>query len=144
MPPFSRRAFTFSGAAVTALGLSGCAGSGRSSPFGDAGLFSGLSERGGTKRSPTGLLARKDYDDVYGRMDGERYPMGAFQYETVDPVFLRQEVAYAGPETPGSIVVDPNARFLYRVENRGRESPRVSRRPFGLSHAAMACSSAWA
>lgn len=87
-------------------------------------------------RNSRQLLARRDYDDVYGRMDGERYPMQAFQYETVDPVFLRQEVAYAGPETPGTIVVDPNARFLYRVENRGRATRYgvgVGREGFGWS-----------
>lgn len=37
----------------------------------------------------------------------------------VDPRYRRQEVAYTGPEPPGTIVVDTGARFLYFVEGDG-------------------------
>jgi lipoprotein-anchoring transpeptidase ErfK/SrfK len=136
MPSVSRRAVTLGGAAASALGLSGCSGSGKSSPFPFGDCFSGPSGRGGFERSTTRLLSRKDYDEIYGRMDGERYPMQAFRYETIDPMFLRQEVAYTGLETPGTIVVDPDARFLYRVEDRQRATRYgvgVGREGFGWS-----------
>lgn len=38
----------------------------------------------------------------------------------VDPAFLPTLVAYAGPEQPGTIVIDTKARYLYLVEAGGR------------------------
>jgi lipoprotein-anchoring transpeptidase ErfK/SrfK len=38
----------------------------------------------------------------------------------IDPVFLRQEVIYHGPETPGTIVIDTPQKFLYLVQPGGR------------------------
>jgi lipoprotein-anchoring transpeptidase ErfK/SrfK len=38
----------------------------------------------------------------------------------MDPQFLRQEVAYAGKETPGTIVIDTPNHFLYLVETGGK------------------------
>jgi lipoprotein-anchoring transpeptidase ErfK/SrfK len=37
----------------------------------------------------------------------------------VDPVFLPQDVAYAGKEAPGTIVVDTRSKFLYHVGKGG-------------------------
>ena len=37
----------------------------------------------------------------------------------IDPVFRRQEVAYAGGQGPGTIVIDTAAKFLYLVEGGG-------------------------
>lgn len=132
MPQFSRRYFAAGAAAAAAAGLSGCAGSGRSSPFAD-GLFEGFGGRAG---EPRRSLARSDYGQVYGRIDGERYPVEAFNYADLDPAFLRQDVAYTGHEQPGTVVVDPKARFLYRV-NEGRRATRygvgVGREGFGWS-----------
>jgi lipoprotein-anchoring transpeptidase ErfK/SrfK len=50
---------------------------------------------------------------------------GAFFIEPVDPNYLsesmrRSEVAYAGPESPGTIVVDTHSRKLYYVMEGGR------------------------
>jgi lipoprotein-anchoring transpeptidase ErfK/SrfK len=42
----------------------------------------------------------------------ERYP--------IDPMFLRQEVIYEGPEAPGTVVVDTPQKFLYLVQPGGR------------------------
>jgi len=36
-----------------------------------------------------------------------------------DPKFLRQVVAYSGPEQPGTIVIDTPQRFLYLVQDNG-------------------------
>jgi lipoprotein-anchoring transpeptidase ErfK/SrfK len=38
----------------------------------------------------------------------------------IDPRFLRQVVAYNGPEKPGTIIVDTPNKFLYLVEEGGR------------------------
>jgi lipoprotein-anchoring transpeptidase ErfK/SrfK len=40
--------------------------------------------------------------------------------EPIDPRFLRQEVAYNGAETPGTVVVDTSNHFLYLVGPGGR------------------------
>jgi lipoprotein-anchoring transpeptidase ErfK/SrfK len=41
----------------------------------------------------------------------------------LDPRYRRQEVAYLGPEAPGTIVVDTEQRFLYYVQG-GRSAVR--------------------
>ena len=38
---------------------------------------------------------------------------------SIDPVFLRQDVAYSGRERAGTIVIDTPNKFLYLVEPRG-------------------------
>jgi len=38
----------------------------------------------------------------------------------MDPVYLPQQVAYSGPEKPGTIVIDTTAKFLYLVEGNGQ------------------------
>ncbi len=38
----------------------------------------------------------------------------------VDPAFVRQEVAYPGPQAPGTIVIDTDAKFLYLVQDGGQ------------------------
>jgi lipoprotein-anchoring transpeptidase ErfK/SrfK len=50
---------------------------------------------------------------------------GDITIPAVDPAYLaapnrRTEVDYTGPEAPGTIVVDPFAKFLYLVEEDGR------------------------
>lgn len=51
----------------------------------------------------------------YGAIPGERFPIPAIELSRVDPVYLRQEVFYQTRERPGTIVVDPDARFLFYV-----------------------------
>ncbi len=38
----------------------------------------------------------------------------------IDPVYLRQEVIYIGPETPGTVVIDTEQKFLYLIEAGGK------------------------
>lgn len=40
--------------------------------------------------------------------------------KVLDPRFLKQEVAYAGPHAPGTVVIDTPSRFLYLVQPGGR------------------------
>ncbi|MDB5572742.1 MAG: hypothetical protein JWN93_3925 [Hyphomicrobiales bacterium] len=44
------------------------------------------------------------------------HPVG----RAVDPMYLRQEVAYAGGQAPGTVVIDTTKRFLYLVQPGGR------------------------
>ncbi|NNM73051.1 L,D-transpeptidase [Enterovirga aerilata] len=61
-----------------------------------------------------------DYDRIYAEVKGEKFPVPAVDYSKLDRAFLRQEVAYTGKEKPGTVVVDPKARFLYHVGENGR------------------------
>jgi lipoprotein-anchoring transpeptidase ErfK/SrfK len=45
-------------------------------------------------------------------LEPQRYP--------IDPRYERQEVAYQGPEAPGTIVIDTPRKFLYLVEPGGK------------------------
>ncbi len=38
----------------------------------------------------------------------------------IDPIYLPQEVAYDGPQKPGTIVIDTRDNFLYLVGNNGK------------------------
>ena len=40
--------------------------------------------------------------------------------KTMDPIYQRQEVSYEGGQSPGTIVIDTNNKFLYLVEAPGR------------------------
>ena len=44
---------------------------------------------------------------MYAEIVGERFPIPAIDLTKLDPAMLRREVAYPGPEKPGTIVVDP-------------------------------------
>ena len=61
-------------------------------------------------------LSKPDYAVIYGDFNGEPFPIHAFDYSQIDPAYLRQEVAYLGPEEPGAVVIDPSARNLFFVE----------------------------
>ena len=52
------------------------------------------------------------YAAMYGAMPDEPFPVEAVDLSQIQPQFLRQEVAYDTREPPGTIVVDPNERFL--------------------------------
>ena len=52
-------------------------------------------------------LARPDYHAIYGEYPGEPYAIRAFEYEEIDPRWLRQTVEWKGAEPPGTIIVDP-------------------------------------
>lgn len=60
------------------------------------------------------------YLAMYGPHPDERFPLPAMDISKVDPKFFRQQVAYAGGQRPGTIVVDTTNRFLYLVQENGR------------------------
>jgi lipoprotein-anchoring transpeptidase ErfK/SrfK len=61
-----------------------------------------------------------EYAAIYAPIPGERFPVLAVDLTKIDPAFLRAEVDYPGEEAPGTIVVDPAARYLYYVQPGAR------------------------
>ena len=61
-----------------------------------------------------------DYTRAYAAIPDDVYPVQAFNYKKMSPAYLRQEIAYAGPYEPGTIVIDPRAHQLTLVEGSGR------------------------
>lgn len=59
------------------------------------------------------------YVAMYGPKPDERFPLPATDISKVDPKYFRQQVSYATPEPPGTIVVDTENRFLYLVQEGG-------------------------
>lgn len=47
--------------------------------------------------------------------EGERFPIDYGDLQEVKPRFRRRKVKYPTAEVPGSIVVDPNAKYLYFI-----------------------------
>lgn len=88
----SRRVF-LAGAACSALSLS------RS----HAQPFSGIS----------------DYARMYGPVRSDVYPIPGIDLSKIKPGFLRKLVPYDTVEAPGTIVIDPRARYLYHVQGDG-------------------------
>ncbi|WAC26782.1 L,D-transpeptidase [Ancylobacter sp. SL191] len=50
----------------------------------------------------------------------DRFPIKAFDTSSINPAFLRREVAYSTTEPAGTIIVDPREHFLYYVLPGGR------------------------
>lgn len=101
-----RRLVTFGGLAAIGSALGGCGGL--------PGLFETASRDGG------GPVRTADYAKIYGRIEGEQFPIAAFDYTSMDPGLLRANVAYRGPEPAGTVVVEPARHVLYLVEGGGR------------------------
>lgn len=55
----------------------------------------------------------------YGTISDSGYELPPISPEFLEPPNRRAEVAYAGGEAPGSIVIDPFAKLLYLVEEGG-------------------------
>ena len=103
MADFSRRSFM---AMAGAAALGGCA------PVGQ--------RQQAFQASAPGLNVDPIYYEMYGPLQDGGYEIPGLDVSQVDPRWLRQEVAFNGSESPGTIVVDPDARHLYYVLERGR------------------------
>ena len=57
---------------------------------------------------------------IYGAVDDEPFPVPPIDLRRINPNFLRREVAYNSDERPGTVIVDPSARYAYVVEGEGR------------------------
>jgi lipoprotein-anchoring transpeptidase ErfK/SrfK len=56
----------------------------------------------------------------YTELEGERFPVGAIDPTTLSPDYVRQLVSYETKEKPGTVVIDPNGKFLYLVMEDGK------------------------
>ena len=75
----------------------------------------------------------------YQALSDEKFPVPAVEAEDLDPKYLRQRVRYVTLQTPGTIVVDPDAKYLYLVMEGGyalRYGIGVGREGFGWSGSA--------
>ena len=96
----TRRGFVAASFSLAALGLAGCA----ATPHGNGPML--------VSHSPATV-------DMYGARPNELYPLPATDISKVDDRWLRQQVRYDTPETPGTLVVDTKARYLYLVQDGG-------------------------
>jgi lipoprotein-anchoring transpeptidase ErfK/SrfK len=55
-----------------------------------------------------------------GTFDANLEQQSAGAYGRIDPSYLRRAVYYPSTETPGTIIVDVQNRFLYSIEGSGR------------------------
>src|SRR5690349_21502211 len=76
---------------------------------------------GCTRGVPDLSLALPDFSiGDYGPGYDHGHPVPGIATSRINPVFLRQEVAYDGAQRAGTIVVDPPRHFLYFVQGGGR------------------------
>ena len=103
-----RRSFLLGSAAgLGALGLAGCATS------------DGMS--------------RAEAAKLYGPLPNEKFAVPAVDVAKLDPKYYRRTVRYDTKEAPGTIIIDPNNYFVYRVEGDGnatRDGANVPRKGF--------------
>lgn len=59
------------------------------------------------------------YRSIYAPIDDDLYPVPGINLSKINPAFLRKAVAYETPEAAGTIVIDPQARYLYHVQGDG-------------------------
>lgn len=86
------------------------------------------------------MAARSTYEAVYGPIENDLYPIPGVDISRINPNYLRRVVPYATTEAPGTIVVDPQNRYLYLVLRDGmavRYGVGVGRSGFGWSGSAV-------
>jgi lipoprotein-anchoring transpeptidase ErfK/SrfK len=131
MTDVSRRAVAMGGCAtLVAAGLAGCVSTNSPVRIAGAPIVPLL-------REPRFMPAPENVPkNVYGPIEGEPFPIAAVDLSGINPAFLRTEVAYAGTEPPGTIVIDPGHHYLYEVLDAGRATRfgiGVGREGFGWS-----------
>lgn len=91
-------------------------------------LMMGYGFLAGCVSRPEGIKASKvsspaidpSIQATYGALADEPFPVDAVDLKRVDPKFLRREVSYMTSEQPGTVVVDPAARYAYLVKEDGK------------------------
>ena len=104
---------------ILLAGLAAAAGSGLAGCVAPSGPSAGRAPMNGLAATPPEAVG-SGYAAIYAELKGEKFPVPAVEYAKLDRAFLRQDVDYTGREKPGTIVVDPKARFLYHVQPGGR------------------------
>jgi lipoprotein-anchoring transpeptidase ErfK/SrfK len=125
---FSRRDFLALLGLGAASGLTGCAS--YAGPVGPIGQTVVYQDPGyapyGAPPAPTGGYFGGGYASdqpdpavIYAAMEDGGHEIPAVPYQQIDPRYYRQRVPNPTGQPPGTVVVDPNTRFLYVVEQGG-------------------------
>ncbi len=64
-------------------------------------------------------ISRSTYHAMYAPIEDDLYPIPGIDLSRVKPDYLRKVVSYETSEAPGTIVVDPQNRYLYLVLRDG-------------------------
>ncbi|HET9903732.1 MAG TPA: L,D-transpeptidase [Xanthobacteraceae bacterium] len=73
---------------------------------------------------------------LYAPLGGEPFPVPPVDLSQIEPRFLRRVVPYPTSEPPGTIIIDPQAHYLYLVQDGGmaiRYGVGVGRQGFSWS-----------
>ncbi|HZW46983.1 MAG TPA: L,D-transpeptidase [Microvirga sp.] len=84
--------------------------------------------------------SRATYQAMYAPIEDDLYPIPGVDISRINQNYLRRVVPYQTSEGPGTIVVDPQSRYLYLVLRDGmavRYGVGVGRAGFGWSGAAV-------
>jgi lipoprotein-anchoring transpeptidase ErfK/SrfK len=98
-------------------------------------LVSGCLQTGSLPSDPANERADV-LPSYYRALATERFPVPAVRASDLDPKYARQRVRYSAPHPVGTIVVDPDAKFLYLLMEDGyalRYGIGVGREGFGWS-----------
>ncbi len=83
-------------------------------------LLGGCATRQPSRTAALTAAEDPNYLAMYAAIDTEPFPVPAVDLKRINPRFYRQQVSYRTAEKPGTIVVDPNERFCYLVQEDGK------------------------
>jgi lipoprotein-anchoring transpeptidase ErfK/SrfK len=86
------------------------------------------------------VVSRSTYQAMYAPIEDDLFPVPGVDLSKVNHNYLRKVVSYATDEAPGTIVVDPQNRYLYLVLRDGmavRYGVGVGRSGFSWSGSAV-------
>ena len=63
---------------------------------------------------------KRFYDEIYGPLPDEVFPVPGVRFDVLDPTYLRQVVNYETPERVGTVIVDTGNRLLYLTMPEGK------------------------
>ncbi len=64
----------------------------------------------------SGGMSLAEAQRVYGPVPDEKFPIPAVAIQRVDPKYYRRTVHYESKEAPGTIIIDPKNKYVYRIE----------------------------
>jgi lipoprotein-anchoring transpeptidase ErfK/SrfK len=119
MPDINRRAFlSIAAGAAAGLGLSACTTTAQQSSSSLA--VASLPPPDGAPSPLYSATQLPPYELMYAAVDTEPFPVPAIKLSKIDPAFLRTVVPNPTGEPAGTIVVDPQAHYLYLVQDNGQ------------------------
>jgi lipoprotein-anchoring transpeptidase ErfK/SrfK len=98
-----------------------------------AGAAAGLAALGLGGCQSTDSMSRAEAAKIYGPLPNEKFAVPAVDVAKIDPKYFRRIVRYDTKEAPGTIIIDPNNYFVYRIEGDGnatRYGANVPRKGF--------------